>query len=98
VGAFDGKQQLVSALRSGFPCGTLSLSAAVTNSLVVEYWEQLRRTYLKNVAECGGYTRKCFLTSYLGLQSDSYWLLSSEVQFDIFGSAQQIYCYRLISC
>jgi hypothetical protein len=79
VSAFDGKQQLLAALRNSFLCGTLSLSAAATNSLVIQYWEQLRMTYLKNVDEGNSEPRKCFLANYLGWQSDNYWLLSPKV-------------------
>jgi hypothetical protein len=79
VSAFDGKQQLLAALQNSFLCGTLSLNAAATNYLVIEYWEQQRMTYLKNVDEGNSEPRKCFLANYLGWQSDNYWLLSPSV-------------------
>ena len=40
VDAFDNKQHLITTLRNVFPCGTLTMTSIVTNSLVNQYWEQ----------------------------------------------------------
>jgi hypothetical protein len=56
------------------------MTSIVTNSLVNQYWEQLRTKYLKNVGKDGQCeSRICYPTDHHGLQSEGYWLLSSHV-------------------
>ena len=105
VDAFDSKQRLLTALRDSFPCGTLTLTSVATNSLVNQYWEQLRTRYLRNVNE-GISNRICHLTDHYGWQSGKYWLLSSQVCFHMTEHLQLtviilVYgtiCYRLCLC
>ena len=75
--SFDGRKQLLEALRMRFPDGTLTLGVEATNKDVLDYWHSLQEDYRFSA---DGEERICFGTSCYGLQDDSnYWFLGPQV-------------------
>ena len=76
---FDGRKQLLEALRRRFPDGTITLGVEATSKDVLDYWHSLQEDYR---SDGDGERRICFGTSIYGLQDDSnYWFLSPKVNY-----------------
>lgn len=74
---FDGKKQLLDALRTRFPGGTVTLGTDVTSREVVDYWHALQEDYRSDVNK---EERICLGTSSYGLQDHSnYWFLAPQL-------------------
>ena len=78
--AFDGKKQLLAAVRKTFPDGTINIACTVQNANIAEYWQYLLGDYRKSDI-CG--SRIGYEATHLGIQeipsSSNYWFMGDLV-------------------
>lgn len=77
--AFDGKKQLLEAIRQRFPNGTISIASHVQNGDVSKYWQYLLEDYR---SAYGDGARIGYISNHIGLQDipvSNYWFLGNSV-------------------